>query len=318
MSRDSIVIVGTGLMGSGIAAVSALAGERTILVGRKMMTSQAGLMKALSNITELKDNGLAEPDAADKAQLLLSVCNNLDEALPQASIVIEAILENLEVKQSMFQRLDGALPPDIPILSNTSGLRISEIAKNTKYPQRTMTTHFWFPGHLVPLVEVVMGEYTDEAMAVAVKDRLKRWGKAPVLVKRDLPGQLANRILQAIIREAVSIIESGLATAEDVDTAVKMGMGIRLPAWGILEHVDGVGLDLCRSVQNTVLPDISTAQEANPLFTKMIDNGNLGYKSGKGFYDWSVKSMEKLALKRNHFIIQALKILKESDQGDTK
>ena len=318
MSRDSIVIVGSGMMGSGIAAVSALAGEPTLLVDTDMSRALAGVEKAKANIDELLANGLAGEEAAVQAKTRLNASASLSEALPRASMVIEAIVENLEAKQGMFQQLDAALPVEIPILSNTSGLRITDIAALTKSPQRTMTAHFWFPGHLVPLVEVVMSEHTDEAMARAVKAKLADWGKAPVLVKKDLPGQLANRILQAVIREAVNIVDMGLATPEDVDTAVKMGMGIRLPAWGILEHVDGVGVDLCRSVQNTVLPGISTAQEANPMFTQMIDEGNLGYKSGKGFYDWAEKDMEQLAAKRNQFIIQARKILKAFDEGDNK
>jgi len=136
---------------------------------------------------------------------------------------------------------------------------------------------------------------------------LLSWGKAPVIVKKDLPGQLANRILQAVIREAVNIVETGLASPEDVDTAIKMGMALRFPVWGPLEHVDAAGVDLCCSVQNTVLPEISGRSDASPLFSKLIDNGNLGYKSGEGFYNWSKKDMNALIKKRNEFIVHALK-----------
>ena len=136
------------------------------------------------------------------------------------------------------------------------------------------------------------------------------WGKAPVIVKKDLPGQLANRILQAVIREAVNIVETGLASPEDVDTAVKMGMALRFPVWGPLEHVDAAGLDLCCSVQNTVLPEISGRNNASPLFTSLIQNGSLGYKTGRGFYDWSKKDMNALVKRRNDFIVHALKKIK--------
>ena len=155
-----------------------------------------------------------------------------------------------------------------------------------------------------------MGDGTSRDVAEWIVRTLRSWGKSPVLVRKDLPGQLANRILQAVIREASHIVEIGLASPEDVDTAVKMGMGIRFPAWGPLEHVDAVGVDLCRSVQNTVLPGISDRHEANASFEELVKAGNLGYKTGKGFYDWSVKDMESLARKRNEFIIQALKILR--------
>lgn len=314
MKRDLVAVIGTGLMGSGIAAISALAGEPTVLVNPELDLARGGYDKALEHIAELADNGLASAADALKAQSLLSIAGDIREVLPRVGLVIEAIFEDMKAKQAVFKDLDALLPAEVPILSNTSGLRITEIAALTQKPQRTMTAHFWFPAHLVPLVEVVMSEHTDLDMALAVKERLAKWGKAPVLVKRDLPGQLANRILQAVIREAVNIVDMGLATPEDVDTAVKMGMGIRLPAWGILEHVDGVGVDLCRSVQNTVLPGISAAQEANPLFDKLISNGDLGYKSGRGFYDWSEKSMPRLAAKRNRFVMRACRMLRELDE----
>ena len=152
-----------------------------------------------------------------------------------------------------------------------------------------------------------MGDKSREDMAVSVKERIASWGKAPVLVKKDLPGQLANRILQAVIREAANIVEMGLATPEDVDTAVKMGMGIRFPVWGPLEHVDAVGMDLCVKVQDTVLPGISDARQANDYMRSMYEDGKLGYKTGTGFYDWSKKDMKELEQKRNDFIIYALK-----------
>lgn len=308
--RDSVVIIGSGLMGSGIAARSALAGNPVILVDTQASYAEKGMKNAWDCMEELEKNGLADAGAVERGRKLLAFSGNMEEALSHASMVIEAVYENLKLKQELFRQMDGLLPPEVPIASNTSGLRITDIAEKVQHPERTMTTHFWFPAHLVPLVEVVMSEYTDEAMAVRMKEELLRWGKAPVLVKKDLPGQLANRILQAVIREAVNIVEIGLASPEDVDTAVKMGMGIRFPAWGPLEHIDAVGLDLCESVQQTVLPEISNRQEASELFHKLVKEGNLGYKTGKGIYDWSVKDMDALANGRNRFIIEALKILK--------
>lgn len=301
-----LAVIGAGMMGSGIAAVSSLAGVDTVLVDTSPDRVAEGLKKSAACIREICDNGLTSPQNAHAALGLLSAGQTLEQALDGASMVIEAIHENLSAKQELFGRLDALLPPCVPILSNTSGLRITDIAANAAHhPERTMTAHFWLPAHLVPLVEVVMWEKTDENMAIAVKAELDLWGKAPVLVRRDLPGQLANRILQAIIREAVNIVKIGLASAEDVDTAVKLGMGVRFPAWGPLEHIDAVGLELALSVQETVLPGLSK-EDGNEYLRGLIEDGKLGYNNMQGLYDWKQRDMAELVEKRNAFIIHAL------------
>ena len=154
-----------------------------------------------------------------------------------------------------------------------------------------------------------MHDCSDPAVAFHVRNLLQSWGKAPVIVKRDQPGQLANRILQAMIREAVSIVESGLASAEDVDMAVKMGPGIRLPVWGILEHADAVGIDLVKSVQDTTLPDLERRTESGELLKEMLAANQLGVKTGVGFYDWSERSFSELEQLRNDMIITAVKVI---------
>jgi 3-hydroxybutyryl-CoA dehydrogenase len=309
MIRNKVVIVGSGLMGSGIACCAALAGNETILVDISFERACAGLEKAKNCIDELLANGFCIAEQAAKAKILVKPKDSLEVALEHARLVIEAIVENLPLKQDIFETMDALLPKEVPILSNTSGLRITDIAERVKFPERCLTAHFWYPGHLVPLVEVVVGEHSSLEVAESVRDELKSWGKAAVIVRRDHPGQLANRILQAIMREAIDIVASGLASAEDVDTAIKMGMGIRFPAWGPLEHIDAVGIDLVHSTQTNVLPDIDNRPGPNPYLTRLMEEGNLGYKTGRGFYDWSVKDMKKLEKKRNHFIIEALKIL---------
>lgn len=305
--RNAVVIVGGGMMGSGIGAVIALHGRPVIIVDVSQQRAEDGVKRGAECIEELAHNQLVSREQAEDALKLLSSREDMQEAFGSAFMVIEAVSENLELKQKLFQEIDGLLPVDIPILSNTSGLRITDISAKMKHPERAVTAHFWYPAHLVPLVEVVMGEKSSEQTAVSVKEEIRSWGKKPVLVKKDLPGQLANRILQAVIREAVHIVEMGLADPEDVDTAVKAGMGIRFPVWGPLEHIDAVGLDLCANVQDTVLPELCSAPEAGPLMKRLVKEGNLGYKTGKGIYDWSKKDMKALEKNRNDFIIYALK-----------
>lgn len=307
--RDYIVVVGSGMMGSGIGAMSALAGNKTILLDVDETRVQAGLDKARACIKVREANGLNTPAECQKAVTLLETSTNMPEAASKARMVVEAIIEKMSAKQELFARLDAMLPVDVPICSNTSGLRITDISERCAHPERTVTTHFWLPAHLVPLVEVVMGDKTDVAVAERVLDELKKWKKSPVLVKKDLPGQLANRVFQAIIRESIDIVASGLASAEDVDTAISCGMAMRFPVWGPLKHLDAVGLELGLSVQETVLPDICAEKHANDYIRNLVKNGDLGAKTGKGFYDWSQRSMEADMEKRDRFIIEAVKIV---------
>jgi len=307
--RDIVIVLGSGLMGSGIAACGSLAGNRTVLIDLDLERAEKGKANAIANIDELVANELATKEAGSRAKELLSVDTDYKKYADTAFMVIEAVIENIELKQKVFAELDAVFPPEVALLSNTSGLRITDIAKLVKHPERTLTTHFWFPAHLVPLVEVVVGDKSSRDLAVKIKGILCDWGKSAIVVNRDLPGQLANRVLQAVIREAMNIVEIGLASPEDVDTAIKAGMGIRLPVWGPLEHIEAVGLDLCLKVQQSVLPEISNSTTASPFMEKLVKEGRLGYKTGSGFYDWSRKDMDSLVVLRNRFIIEARKIM---------
>lgn len=305
--RNQVMIVGSGMMGSSIGAMAALAGNPTILVDVDEDRCHKGLESAMNCIALREENGLHSHEAAEQARKLLSASTDLETSAQDTRLVIEAIIENLGIKQEMFQKLDALLPEDVPICSNTSGLQITKIAIKCHHPERTLTTHFWLPGHLVPLVEVVMGEKTNRAIAEDVLSELKGWKKAPVLVTRDLPGQLANRIFQAIIRESIAIVASGLASAEDVDTAISCGMAMRFPVWGPLMHLDAIGLDLGLSVQDSVLPDISHEQTANNYLRQLVENRKTGAQAGKGFYDWHQYDIELRKKMRDAFIVESVK-----------
>lgn len=309
--KNPVTIIGCGLMGPGIAASAALAGHPTVLQDLTAERSEQGIASAKKNLSALRQGGLINANQVEAAAARLQSQTELEAAVADAFLVIEAINEDLAAKQTLFADLDRLTSPDVILTSNTSGLRITDITQKVKRPERTATTHFWFPGHLVPLVEIVMGEKTSPEVAKTLRTLLQSWGKAPVVVKKDLPGQLANRILQAIIREASHIVQSGLASAEDVDTAVKMGMGIRFPVWGPLEHIDAVGLDLALSVQDQVLPGLNNAPQAVDRLRQMVEEKNLGFKTGTGFYDWQIKDMSALAAKRDRFIMKAVRFVQE-------
>jgi len=309
-NREAVAIIGAGLMGQGIAACSGLAGHKTKLFDQTIQIANNGTDKARRHIDQLLEGEIVDEVRARAAHALLKPCSDYSSGLEDVFWVIEAITEDVSAKQELFRTLDRLLPPEVIITSNTSGLRITEIAKYAKHPERTATTHFWFPAHLVPLVEVVMGNKTDEKTAMQLRELLLKWNKAPVVVRKDVPGQLANRMLQAVIREAINVVEMGLASPEDVDTAMKMGMGIRMPVWGPLEHIEAVGLDLALSVQANVLPGLCNSVEASSYLKELVNAGKLGHKSGSGFYDWKVKDMKALTEKRDKFIMRALKAMK--------
>lgn len=311
---DTVVVVGSGMMGSGIGAMAALAGCRVILTDLDADRARLGRDKAAACVRLRAENGLATARQAQRALSLLEYQGDVDRAARGASMVIEAISEDLAAKQALFLRLDTLLSPGVPICSNTSGLQITQIAARCRHPERTMTTHFWLPAHLVPLVEVVMGAHTREETARQVVEELKAWNKAPVLVRKDLPGQLANRIFQAIIREAVAIVASGLASPEDVDTAISCGMAMRFPEWGPLMHLDAIGLQLGLDVQEAVLPSICADPHAGGYLRNLVEQGKLGVSTGEGFYDWQKRDIQRDMEKRDQFIIEAVKLKERLDR----
>src|SRR5262245_46900385 len=166
----------------------------------------------------------------------------------------------------------------------------------------------------MPLVEVVMGRQTLESVAQQTIRILKQCAKVPVLVRKDSPGQLGNRLQSAVLREAIHIIREGIATVEDVDLAVKNGFGLRLPVWGLLEHADAVGLDLVKAVQDYVLPALRNETSADPLLREKVHEGQLGAKTGRGFYDWTVRDMAAARARRDDFLVRFLRESKRRDE----
>jgi len=309
------VVVGTGMMGPGIAATLAAGGIGTWLVSRKEATADEGLLQARAILSTLEKEGWLSPAQLGKALRCLSRSTDLDAQVVNADLVVESIPEDLALKRQFFQRLASIAPSRTILASNTSGISITAIAEGCEHPERIVTTHFWNPPHLMPLVEVVMGQRTLEAVARETLDILKRCGKTPVLVRKDTPGQLGNRLQNALVREAIHIIRDGIATAEDVDLAVKTGFGLRLPVWGVLEHADAVGLDLVKAIQDYVLPALRNEPCADPLLTQKVQEGNLGAKSGKGFYDWTVRDMDAAKARRDEFLVRFLREAKAKGRG---
>ncbi len=304
MDVREAVVVGTGTMGPGIAAVVALAGARTTLVSRTATSAMRAVFTAQALLRQLEENELAGATETAEAITRVFGADDPEAAVASADLVIEAIVEDMALKKDLFARVDRAAPAGAILASCTSGLSITEIAKATTRPGRVITAHFWNPPHLMPLVEVVMGAATEEAVASRTMTILEQLGKTPVLIRKDRPGQLGNRIQSALMREAISIVEQGIASAEDVDKAVRLGFGLRMPMWGPLQHIDAVGLDLVQAVQDYVLPDLNNEPCAPQLLRDKVARGELGQKSGRGFYDRDLEADKRA---RDAFLMEFLR-----------
>jgi len=307
LSFESAAVIGTGMMGPGIAMTLALGGLRATILGRTIASATEGLAKARRQLAVLSDNELITPLQASQAGERIGASAEFESNVAAADIVIESAPENMEFKQDLFARIDSIAEPSTVLTSNTSGLSITAVASRCRHPERVLTTHFWNPPHLMPLVEIIRGEKTDPGIPTRIAALLKHCGKVPVLVKRDTPGQLGNRLQGALIREAIHIVQEGIADAEDVDLAAKCGFGIRLPVYGIFEHQDIVGLDMVLSISDYVSKDLCNKPEAPRLLKEKVARGELGAKTGRGFYDWSRKDADAVRARRDRFVLAVLK-----------
>jgi 3-hydroxybutyryl-CoA dehydrogenase len=297
-----VAVIGTGMMGPGIALVFAQGGSRVAMAGRSDAGVWRGLSRLEAALTFLIDRGLLANDQARMLRERVRATTDLEDAVAGTGLVQESIVEDLAEKRALFARLAELCPPETLLTSDTSGLLISDIARGLPQPGRIATMHFWNPPFLVPLVELTQGEGTSEETIDLLLALLRRCGKAPVVARKDVPGQIANRLQHALLREALYMVQEGIASAEDVDLALKMGPGRRWPVYGVLEHQDMVGLDLSLAVQRAIVPDLCRAPQALPVLEEKVAREELGVKSGRGFFDWSVRDADAVKARRDAFL----------------
>jgi len=300
-------VIGTGMMGPGIALTLALGGTRATILSRTGEGAAKGLAAARTRGGVLSSNGILPAAEIEAALARLSASTAFDDVIAGAGLVVESAPEDMAFKQDLFARMDALTQPDAVLASNTSGLSITAIAARCSHPERVVTTHFWNPPHLMPLVEIVLGERTSPAVGDALRTLLTACGKVPVIVRKDRPGQLGNRLQMALVREAIHIVAEGIADADAVDTVARNGFGLRLPAYGIFEHQDIVGLDLGMAVLDYVSRDLDNTRGTPAYAQDLMARGELGAKSGKGFYDWSSKSAAEVKARRDAFVLEVLR-----------
>jgi len=289
----NIAVIGAGLMGHGIAQIFAVNGYNVTLMDLQDDLLSKAIENIRSNLTLMAQKGIGHPDHIGAAIARVKTTVDLNEAAAKAHFVVEAVSENLELKQKIFQELDSLCPRETILATNTSVISITEIAQKAGMRERIVGTHFWNPPYLIPLVEVVKGKETAVWAVDATFDLLKGLGKHPVRVNLDVPGFVGNRLQHALWREAVSIVDKGIADPATVDECIKFGFGIRLPVLGPLENADMVGLDLTLAIHDYILKYLESAPEPSPILREKVERGDLGFKTGQGFQKWSAEEADR-------------------------
>jgi 3-hydroxybutyryl-CoA dehydrogenase len=274
-------------MGRGIAQDFARAGYEVTLHD----ISSDNLSQARENIARsLADQaqwGLFPHSEIEAALARIVTTTSLPEAACEADLIIEAVFEDLALKRDVFRDLDRLCPPRTILASNTSSYMPSLLAAATQRPDRVLVVHYFYPPPLMPVVELVRAATTSDDTLRVVYDAVKSTGKSPIVVQREVPGFIANRMQAALLREALSIVAQGIATAQDVDTAVKQGFGRRLAIKGPIEMAEVQdGWDVIQTIAQAIQPDLDTSASPSPIIAERIERGELGPRTGKGFYEW--------------------------------
>ena len=306
----SIAVVGAGTMGHSMAQHFAYWGCPVALqdISEEALQKARDKMEAnLETMIQLEGMpGQKKDEALDRIKFITS----LEEALQEADCVIENITENLQAKQDLFESMEQLVSPDVILASNTSGLSITDIAQKVKNKERVILAHWFNPPHIVPLVELCRAEGTSRETVDRMRDLLTKCGKVTIDVRQEVPGLVANRLQTALAREAFYLYEQGVASAEDIDNAVMYGPGLRLPAGGFFRIVDLGGLDIWNAVANFLIPAINSDTSSPKILQEKVDKGELGLKSGKGFYEYT-DPPEKYTYQRDILLLKLLQLLQK-------
>ncbi|MFZ5866852.1 MAG: 3-hydroxyacyl-CoA dehydrogenase family protein [Thermodesulfobacteriota bacterium] len=309
---ERIGILGAGLMGHAIAQLFALHGHLVTIFDADQTTLQTVPHRIRTNLEVYVRLGLVQAPQVDETIGRVTLCADLSEMCADRDLIIEAVSENLALKRKVFADLERLANPTTVLSSNTSAISIGLIAEDLERPERMLGTHFWNPPHVVPCVEVIGGPRTAPEVLEWVWHLLKSVGKEPVWVRKDVPGFLGNRMQHALWREAMSLVELGIASPEDVDRVVKHGFGLRLAFIGPLETADLAGLDLTLDVQEDLLPNLNNSENPSRLMKEMVARENLGVKTGQGFHSWSPERAQSIKAARDEVL---LKIIRDVGSG---
>ncbi len=307
------LVVGAGTMGYSLALTFAKGGFDVLLVDRESQILLNARKLIASALETLKQAGLITDGEIRKAISRIKISTNLVEAAREADLVIEAATENPSIKKDIFHLLDMNCPKHTILASNTSYLNIFDIAE-TGRPDKVLIAHWFAPPHIIPLVEIIAGDKTSSETVETVKEVLEKLGKKPLVLNRYIPGFLVNRIQRAIQREVFYLLENNYVSIEDIDTALKASLGIRLPIVGVLQSMDFAGLDLHYAARKTTPIELAPHSGLPKIIEQKVKRGELGVKTGKGLYDYSGRSTEEVLRERDLKYLRILGVLEEAKE----
>ncbi len=305
----SVAVIGAGIMGHGIAQVFALGGYRVTLNDLNGVILSNAFERLKANLETFAENGLISRDEIPNTLSRIAPFTNLREAVRDADLVVEAVSEDIELKRKVFNQLDECCPARTILASNSSSLLISDFTSRTKRQDKVVLTHWFNPPHIVPTVEIIKGNRTSDETVDLVYALLKKVRKLPVKIAKEIPGYLVNRIQLAMAREVWHLWEQGIASAEDIDVAVKGSFGFRLASIGPLLTNDLGGNDTNYAVARYLFPLLNDSHEPPPAFATMVQAGDLGAKTGKGFFHYSKEEWNRIVKKRDQEFLRRLKAL---------
>ena len=290
-------VVGTGLMGSGIAAVFAAAGRTVFLFDKDPKRLDEATKKIVEIYEEMRGAGLTSLSQAEILSHIKPVSELAD--LRTVEFIIEAVPEVLEIKQALYRELETMVAERVILASNTSGFMPSKLSEFLAHPDRFIVAHFWNPPHAIPLVEVVPSQHTSAPVVERTIALLRESRAEPVLVEKEIPGFIGNRLQYAMLREALAIVRSGAASPEAVDTVMKASLGRRYATVGPLETADLGGLDTFLTIASHLMPELAKDEDVLELMRIRVEAGDTGLRSGKGFYPWPPERADQVIKRRN-------------------
>src|SRR5829696_6982265 len=306
---DKVAVVGAGTMGPGMAATFARNGFDTTLYD----VNQEQLDKARGTVdfvyTTLTGGGFMTAEDADAGRARITATTDLAAALDRAGFVVETVPEQKALKQQVFKDLEAQVDDDVILASNTSGIPISDLASVTRVPGRVVGMHWSNPPHLIPVIEVIRGEQTTEETAQRTVELVEKIGMVPAIVERDVAGFVENRILYAIMREALHLLDEGVASAEVIDKITKWGIGYKLAVIGPLELLDMTGLDIYTAVASYLNKDLSNNTGISSTVTSKVDEGKLGIKTQGGLFEYTPEQIQELQQRRGRLLLGTKKVL---------